>query len=353
MKNHFYCIVTLLSVILPTKAQDSIGGIEPKIDISGYIDTYYSYNFNIPKKTNSLPFLYNYNRHNEFNVNIGLLRASVSYQNIYAKISIHAGTYVDDNYVAEDLKIFNEAYLGIYLNKLKKTSVEAGILPSYIGFETATSHSNLTATRSILAENSPYFMTGIKLNHQFNDKLSSAFLLTNGWQRINKPNKGVSPAIGTQLVYKSSDKSTLNWSTFVGKEFNGINFTMRYFNNIYWDKTWNEKWRTISGFDFGIQDISSNNNVHKNWLSPVVITQHTFSTKWQMAHRIEYYEDKNNVIIASTVPFKTVGNSLNLDFLPNSKMKIRMEGKWYYASERIFDAQKNDFSLTTTMSFEF
>jgi len=353
-------IVTLFLVLVVTLifsenafAQDTIQNTKPKIDISGYIDTYYSYDFSTPKTTTKLPFLYNYNRHNEFNVNIGLIRASVSYQNIYAKISLHAGTYVKDNYAAEDLKIVNEAYLGVFLNQSQKTTLEVGILPSYIGFESATSHSNLNATRSILAENSPYFMTGIKLNHQFNDKLSGAFLVTNGWQRINKPSKDVAPALGTQLVYKASEKSTLNWSTFVGKEFNGTNFTMRYFNNLYWDKTWNDKWRTISGFDFGIQDVSSTNDVHKNWMSPVLITQHTFSSKWQMALRIEYYEDKNNVIIATAVPFETLGNSLNLDFLPNSKMKIRMEGKWYHASELIFDTKKDNFSLTTTMSFEF
>lgn len=334
-------------------SQDTTKVAMPKIEISGYIDTYYSYDFSNPKTTSKLQFLYNYNRHNEFNVNIGLIRASISYQNVYAKISVHAGTYVEDNYAAEDLKIFNEAYLGIFLNKSKKTSIEAGILPSYIGFETATSHINLTATRSILAENSPYFMTGVKLNHQFNDKFSGSVLLTNGWQRINKPNNAVPPALGTQFLYKSSEKSTLNWSMFVGKEFNGTNFTMRYFSNLYWDKTWNDKWRTISGFDFGIQDISSNNDVYKNWLSPVLITQHTFSSKWQMAHRIEYYEDKNNVIIATVVPFETIGNSLNLDFLPNSKMKIRMEGKWYHATELIFGNKKDNFSMTTTMSFEF
>ncbi|MES2811812.1 MAG: outer membrane beta-barrel protein [Bacteroidota bacterium] len=355
MKNQFYYIVTLFLTVLTIQAQDSVVSQKPKIDISGFIDTYYSYDFSTPKTATKLPFLYNYNRHNEFNVNIGLIRASVTYQNVYAKVSIHAGTYVDDNYAAEDLKILNEAYIGVYLNKSQKTSLETGILPSYIGFETATSHSNLTATRSILAENSPYFMTGVKLNHQFNDKISGAFLVTNGWQRIKKPNKNVPPSFGTQLVYKSSEKSTLNWSTFVGKEFNGTNFTMRYFSNLYWDKTWSDQWRTISGFDFGIQDISSNNNVHKNWLSPVLVTQYSISKKWQMAYRIEYFQDKNNIMVATPSPFETIGNSLNFDFLPNSKVKIRTEGKWYRATESIFDleAKKDNFSVTTTMSFEF
>ena len=72
------------------------------------------------------------------------------------------------------------------------------------------------------------------------------------------------------------------------------------------------------------------------------------------------FKDKENVIVDPIgiipqiyIPFETLGNSLNLDFLPNSKMKIRMEGKWYHASEFIFTDKKDDFSVTTTMSFEF
>lgn len=351
MKKIVVCLLLLNSFF--SNAQDSIS--KPKIDISGYIDTYYSYDFSEPKTDVKLPFLYSYNRQNEFNVNMALLRTSVSYENVYAKLSVHAGTYVDENYANEDLKLFNEAYVGVYLNKSQKTSLEAGILPSYIGLETATSHSNLTATRSISAEASPYFMTGVKLNHQFNDKFSGSVLLTNGWQRINKADKSLAPALGTQLVYKVNDGSTINWSTFVGKESYGGYFGMRYFSDLYWDNTWNTKWRTFLGFDFGAQDVSSVDDDYKTWWTPTLITQYSISDKWQMAYRLEYFNDKNNVIVGTAMPFETLGNSLNFDFLPNSKFKIRTEGKWYHATENIFDEgnKKDNFSVTTTLSFEF
>jgi hypothetical protein len=268
---------------------------------------------------------------------------------------MHSGTYVEANYAAEKTKYLNEAYLGVYLNNKKTTTLEAGILPSYIGFESATTHANLTATRSILAENSPYFMTGVKLNHQFNEKWSVAGLLTNGWQRIEKAKSNLAPSFGTQLVYKPNAKNTLNWSTFIGKETYADAFNTRYFSNLYWDKTWNAKWHSIFGFDYGIQDISSKNKEKATWYSPVVITQYSFNSKWQMAHRIEYYQDQKQAIIASQIPFETLGNSINFDFLPNSKFKIRTEGKWYHATENIFDTntKKDNFSVTTTMSFEF
>lgn len=58
--------------------------------------------------------MYNYNRHNELNLNLGLLRAKVDYDNTYASIAFHSGTYVDDNYANEKIKYINEAFVGLY-----------------------------------------------------------------------------------------------------------------------------------------------------------------------------------------------------------------------------------------------
>lgn len=330
---------------------------ELKTTFSGFVETYYCYDFNQNAADVKLPFMYNYNRHNEFNINIGLLRAKIEYENAYASVAIHSGTYVDDNYANEKIKYLNEAYVGLYLDQTKKHSIEVGILPSYIGFESATTASNLTLTRSILAENSPYFMTGVKYNYKPSDKWNFAALVTNGWQRINKPQKDIAPSLGTQIVYKSNANSTFNWSTFIGKEFNGTNFTMRYFSNLYFDKKWNDKWRTIAGFDYGLQDLSSSNNETASWLSPVLIAQYSINLKWQTAFRTEYFQDIKNIIIAVNDEFKTLGFSLNLDYLPNSKVKLRAEGRYFDSKKDVFvkdsDFVNSNFFWTTSLSFEF
>ncbi|HBD26006.1 outer membrane beta-barrel protein [Flavobacterium sp.] len=349
MKNIIKILIICISAMSFAQEKDSL-----KIKFSGFLETYYSYDFINPTTDTKLPFMYNYNRHNEFNVNNGLIRAQLLYGNAYASIAVHAGTYVDDNYASENIKLVSEAYVGMYLNDNKKSSIEVGIMPSYIGFESATTATNLTLTRSILAENSPYFMTGIKYNYKPNDKWSFSGLVTNGWQRINKPQKDVAPAFGTQIVYKPTEKATLNWSTFVGKEFYGTELGMRYFSNLYWDNTWNSKWRTILGFDFGIQDSSSLNDEHLFWMSPVLITQYSINSKWQTAVRLEYYQDEDNVIIATSDAFKTSGASLNFDYLPNSKVKLRTEARYLDSKEAIFYNNKsNNFFVTTSLSFEF
>lgn len=352
MKKEFTLYCLFVTGLLFSQENNNI-----KFTFSGFLETYYSFDFNQPQSERKLPFMYNFNRHNEFDVNIGLLRAKVEYENVYAVLSLHSGTYVDDNYINEKIKYLNEAYIGLFLDKGKKQSIELGILPSYIGFESATTLANLNLTRSILAENSPYFITGFKYNYKPSDKWIFAALVTNGWQRINKPQKDVAPSLGTQIIYKSSPNSTLNWSTFIGKEFNGIDFSMRYFSNLYFDKKWNDKWRTIAGFDYGLQDTSSKNSIHESWLSPVFIAQYSINSKWQTAFRTEYYQDEKNIIIAVADEFKTLGFSLNFDYLPNSKVKLRSEARYFDSKEKVFEKKGNlvnsNLFLTTSLSFEF
>lgn len=329
---------------------------ELKVSFSGYLETYYAYDFNRPEENAKLPFMYNYNRHNEFNVNVGLLKAKAEYDNAYASLALHSGTYVEDNYVNETTKIISEAYVGLYLDEARKSTVELGVLPSYIGFETATSASNLTLTRSILAENSPYFMTGLKYTYKPNEKLTFSGLITNGWQRINKPDKDISPALGSQIIYKPSDKSVFNWSTFIGKELYNNEWGMRYFSNLYWDKQWNSKWRTQLGFDSGIQKDKNNSDKELFWMSPVFVAQYTLAPKWQTAFRAEYYQDKDNVIIAANDEFKTVGISLNIDYLINDKVKFRTEARYLNSEEKVFIKESSllndNFCITTSLSFE-
>ncbi|MFZ4106629.1 porin [Flavobacterium sp.] len=329
---------------------------EVKITFSGFLETYYANDFQNSNTEKKLPFMYNYNRQNEGNLNIGLLRAKVAFENGYGSFALHSGTYVDDNYANEKMKYISEAYLGLYLDKEKKKSIEAGIMPSYIGFESASTASNLTLTRSILAENSPYFMTGVKYNYTPNTKWSFSGLLTNGWQRINKPNKKALPSFGSQIVYKPSDNATLNWSIFIGDEPIESDLRSRYFSNLYYDFKWKNKFRTIAGLDFGLQK-SNDGTSYSNWFSPVVITQYTINAKWQTSLRGEYYQDVKNVMIPSTKGFKTFGTSLNFDYLPNSKMKIRTEARYFNSKEAVFlrnqMAVSSNFFSTISWSYEF
>lgn len=71
------------------------------------------------------------------------------------------------NYVAEPgiLKNIYEANIGVKLSRKYDLWLDVGIIPSHIGSESAVSKDCYTLTRSIAAENSPYFETRAKLTY--------------------------------------------------------------------------------------------------------------------------------------------------------------------------------------------
>ena len=83
-----------------------------------------------------------------------------------ANLALMAGTYAQDNLSAEQdaLKLINEANVGFKISKTKNIWIDAGIMPSHIGWESAIGKDNMNLTRSLAAENSPYFETGAKIS---------------------------------------------------------------------------------------------------------------------------------------------------------------------------------------------
>lgn len=72
-----------------------------KFNWSAYIDIYYQYDFNKPSNNNRPSFVYSHNRHNEFNLNLGYLKAGYADSNVRANLALAAGTYMNANYASE------------------------------------------------------------------------------------------------------------------------------------------------------------------------------------------------------------------------------------------------------------
>ncbi|MFN3530547.1 MAG: porin [Bacteroidia bacterium] len=299
--------------------------------ISGFGDVFYVYDFNQPQGAERQPFLFNHNRHNEYNLNLGFVKLGLEHLKYRANLALQAGTYSNDNYSAEPgvLKNIFESNVGLSLNKQNNLWIDAGVFASHIGFESAISTDNWTMTRSLLAENSPYFLAGAKLTYNPNDNLEIAGLIVNGWQRIQRLVGNSLPSFGTQVHYKPSEKVALNWSTFIGTDDPDTTRRMRYFNNFYGKFQLTEKFGFVAGFDIGTQQSAKNSSVYDLWFSPVLIGQLSFNKTWKTAIRAEYYQDETGIIIRTSTPngFKTTGLSLNLDYSPTGNIICRLEGR--------------------------
>ena len=358
---HIKTLFTGLALILAgtLHAQDSITertGSNRPFSMSGYIETYYSYDFNKPASNTKPGFLYSYNRHNEFNLNLGFVKGSYNTDRVRANLAIGSGTYMNANYAAEPgtLKNIFEANAGYKLSPTKNWWLDIGIMPSHLGFESAIGKDNWTLTRSIVAENSPYFESGAKLSYTSDDgTLTVAGLALNGWQRITRVDGNSLLSYGTQVFYKPSSKLTLNYSTFIGTDKPDNARLWRTYHDLYGIFQFNGTVGLILGLDIGTEQKAPKSDDTNSWYSPVGILRLTPSEKWAFVLRGEYYSDRNGVIVATGTPngFKTSGASINVDYVPVMNTALRLEIRTFNSKDRVFTKRNGASDANTAISF--
>ncbi len=252
----------------------------PKIKVSGYLETYYGYDFNKPADHNRPGFIYSHNRANEVNLNLGFIKAAYDSGNIRANLAVMAGTYANANLSAEPgvLKNIFEANAGVKLSKTSNLWIDAGIFSSHIGFESAISKDCWVLTRNISSENTPYYESGAKITYGTEDgKFTATALYLNGWQRITRINGNNKPACGLQLTWKPSSKITLNYSNYLGTEGADSVLVNRFYHNLYGVFQLTEQLGLTVGFDYGTQQKQKDSNEHNEVISPVAIVQYKFA----------------------------------------------------------------------------
>lgn len=314
------------------------------LTLSAYIETYYGYDFANPDNHLRPNFIYSHNRHNEVNLNLGFVKAAYQKANIRANMALMAGTYANANLAAETgvLKNILEANVGIKISKNKNLWLDAGIFGSHIGFESAISKDCWTLTRSILAENSPYYESGAKVSYNSdNEKWFLSALVLNGWQRIQRLDGNNMPAFGHQITYKPNNKITLNSSSFVGSDIPDTERLMRYFHNFYGIFQFNDKFGLTFGFDVGFQQKTPKNKNYNVWYSPVLMARYAPTKKLNFVARSEFYSDKNQVIISTKAQngFQTFGNSINIDYHFSTNLLWRIEYRNLSSKNAIFQKQ--------------
>ena len=353
-------ILSALSVSPLSVAQD--GQKTSPFSVSGYIETYYVYDFNKPENSTRPGFIYTYNRHNEVNLNLGFLKGSYNTDNVRANLALMTGTYANANLASEPgvLKDIFEANTGLRILPEKDLWIDVGVFSSHIGFESAIGKDSWNLTRSILADNTPYYEAGAKISYTTDDgNLFLSGLILNGWQRILRIEGNSLPSFGTQITFRPNEKVTLNSSTFMGTDKPDSARRMRYFHNFYGILQLSDKVGLTLGFDYGIQQKYPASSRYDRWLSPVVSARFTFTQKLSMGVRAEYYEDQSGVIISTSTPngFKTTGLSANLDYKISPNALWRIELRNFNSKDQIFIHReimvKNNTFITTSLAVGF
>lgn len=345
MKKSFNLTLTLSLIVIALLFNNQIYAqstnaykIDSALTVSGFIEMYYGYDFQDPENKRRPSFLYNHTRHNELNLNLGLVKLNYNNERVRGNIGLMVGNYVTENLSAEPLAMRNifEANIGVKLLKKHDFWLDVGVMESNLGFESVIGPKNWLMTRSLLAENSPYYLNAAKLTYTTkNEKLMVSGLFSNGWQIMIDGY----PSVGHQLQWHPTKKWTVNSSSFIGRANLPSNnsfvpgpLKQRYFHNFYL-KYESQKFGFIASFDLGIdQDIENSENI-QNWIAAAVVTKLSLTNRLAISARGEILNDPDgSVALFSNTPFLNennsvinIGASLNFDYQIHELLLWRVE----------------------------
>lgn len=277
-----------------------------KIRSNVYAEVYF---LNSSKGVKS-PLFYNHTSVNRPALNLGMLEFFADKNRWSFQSGIMLGTYSQKNLAAEPkyLKQIYQFNLQFQLNSTNQIMV--GIFPSHIGLESAKNLENDCFSRSYLAENSPYYESGLSWNYNPSKNLSFRVLALTGWQTIAKFN----PALGTQVVYSGNSGWKINSSQFLGNEGKGTRVFFNNFAQIPISKQLSGTIGMDAGFESGYL-----------WHGGLVFLTWKPHSKIRMSCRAEYYSDENAIIMPTT--FTDISKSVSFDYTVNKMFMLRSELK--------------------------
>lgn len=277
-----------------------------KIRSNVYADVYY---LNSSKGVKS-PLFYNHTTVNTPAINLGMVEFFVDKKRWSFQSGIMLGTYSQKNLAAEPnfWKQIYQLNLAFQLNS--KSQLMAGIFPSHIGLESAKNLENDCFSRSYLAENSPYYESGLAWTYNPSTNLSFRVLALTGWQTIAKFN----PALGTQIGYSGKSGWKINSSQFLGNEGKGT----RIFLNNFAQIPISRQFSGTIGMDVGFES-------SRVWHGGLAYLTWKPNKKIRMSGRVEYYSDQHAIIMPAA--FTDIAKSVSLDYIFNKMFMLRSEIK--------------------------
>ena len=317
-----------------------------RIEFYAYGDLYLGIATGLPEKKSN--FLYNHKINQQLRSNLLLIHGSYESKRFHTTVGLMTGDYVRYNLKEEPFwaKPLYEAYLGFLPFKKSKLWLDAGVFTSYIGFETPITTDNALLSRSIVADNSPYYFSGIRGNFRSkDDSFEGAVYLLNGWQRIAWQQENSRPSLGVSLKRNFSKESSLSYGLFYGTTYPDTVRINRLYQQLCGTLS-KGKWTHWGSVDLGIE---------KGYLWGAIqwTSQWHFHESWFLSQRLETFLDPHNrsIRIGASQGSQLGGLALCLEYKINEAFTVRIEPKALFATEAILHGNFWELQGHTSLSF--
>lgn len=312
-------------------------------DLSGNIDTYYSFNFNRP------PSALNQLRNFDTQANrpaLNMARFTVERQTgqVGFRVDVGAGRGYNVFHSTEvELggsvwRHLPQAYASLRPIKGKGLQIDVGKFYTSAGAEVTDTHLNWNYSRSLIFANGPYYHLGVRTSVPVTSKWTTGFQLVNGWNNVKDLNDGKS--FGFTNSYAVNKKVSIFNNIYVGPEKIGTTEGWREFVDTVVLVTPNDKTGFYLNYDYG-SDRRVGASGRNQFQGLAGAFRYQISKHFAFAPRLEWYQDRNGFITGTAQSLKEATGTL--EYRVNDWSLFRFEYRRDQSDQPYFD--KRDGSV--------
>jgi hypothetical protein len=337
------------------------------IEFSGFVDTYYTYNFNKPQKpcltvggVAVFNCLYNFNvAHNSFSLSM----AEVSLAKTPTADS-RGGFRVDLDYGPTQAMVnaaepggqsiyqnIGQAYLSFLAPAGTGLQIDIGKFVTWNGNEVIKTKDNWNYSRGLLfAWAIPYYHEGVRAAYNINDKVSVTGYVVNGWNNGVDNNTG--KTVGATIALKPSPALVLTENYTGGPEQNNDNADWRHLSDTIATYTVNKQVSLAGNYDYG-QDHLSGAKV--KWQGVAGYLKYQANDWFALSPRVEYFDDPEG--FTTGIAQKAKEGTVTAEFKHKDGVVMRLEYRhdWsditYFVKNAGVSSKQDTFTIGVIYAF--
>jgi hypothetical protein len=343
------------------------------MDLSGFIDGYYSFNVNRPNTTDGydqINQLYNFNdKTDQFELSAAKLTlnhdpdpvgAHVDF--IYGRTNTLINAAPSNSDGGDQLPYIEQAFLSLKPPKAKGFELDFGKFVTSAGAEVIEAKDNWNYSRSLLFVNAiPYWHFGARTSMPVSKTDTIGFQLVNGWNNVSKSNGGVT-GVFTNAYTKPKYTWSLNY--IVGPE--NANTTSGLRNlidttllltppgkfNMYLNYDYGQNQDAIVTSGTGEGATTTGDNKLNTWQGGAVAFHEQATAKQAFSGRYEYFTDPNGFQTGTVQHLQEFTATYEYKWVEG--LLTRLEYRGDFSNENYFHKlanQTTDQQSTITIAF--
>ena len=375
--------------VAPAAEEGAISNFFKSVEVSGFIDTYYSYNFAEPKDNlgsggdfvrPDLLEVRSFDReHDSFtlsNIEISVFKPSTesdpigfgfttNYGEIARRLTFVPAEITTNTRVDDDDFTVSQGFVTYKAPVGKGIDFKFGKFATWIGAELWESVDNPNYSRSLLYQNAiPFTHTGLAVSYPLLDNLTATGYFVNGWDTF-VDNNGAK-TFGYQFIWAVAENTSFIVNGSHGAEQDedlaeGANENWRHF----WDLILAFKPLANTSinlnFDYGTEEgaegigggfYASPTGRNGQWWGFAGIINQDLSDAVGVAFRGEYFDDKDGARLGvDELDIWEITGTVNIKIREN--LLVRPEIRYDEANQEVFAGQDNELTTAISVAYMF